>query len=173
MSEWLKGFISGVIATVIGFILTMLWDIFKSRGETEERENKVLLAVKEDLESNLRILNDNFDLIRQELEIIESNRSVINPLVPLKTGFWDLVKIHLPKRLMKGDLLIKIRDVVKYTEQINEAIQSRENFRIHNRALTSFGVQLKSYDQILVDNIKKILDLMKELSPSLELFKKK
>lgn len=47
MSEWLAGFISGVIATIIGFILTMLWDTFKFKRESKKREETVLSAVKE------------------------------------------------------------------------------------------------------------------------------
>ena len=172
MSEWIKGFISGVIATIIGFILTMLWDIYKSIRETKEREGRVLLAIKEDLNSNIVILSDNFDLISKELEYIKSGTSLVNPLVPLKTGFWELVKIYLPKKLVKEDILIKIRDIVRNSEHINEMIQSRENFRIHNMALTNFGAQLKKYDGIILEQMQNILDLIDQLSIPLGISKK-
>jgi len=164
MSEWFKGFLSGVIATIIGCVITMVWDIFKSKRETEERENKVLAVIKEDLTCNLRILVDNLELIKKELEIIGNGSSIINSLIPLKTGFWDLAKIHLPKKILQGDTLAKLRDVVMNTERINETIQSRENFRNHNRALNGYGHQMKSYDNLLVDHIKCMLDLTKKVS---------
>lgn len=163
MSEWLIGFTSGVIATVIGFGLTILWDIFKSHRETRYREGRVLAVVREELVGNVRVLNNNLKLISKELQLLPNNKSVVDPLVPLKASFWDLVKINLPKKLMEGDVLLKIRDMVELTEKINEVIQSRENYRIHNRASTNYGVQLQAYDNILVGNIKEFLGLIKGL----------
>jgi adenosylmethionine-8-amino-7-oxononanoate aminotransferase len=37
-SDWLLPFLSGVGATVVGFALTMIWDMWKMRGEKRQRE---------------------------------------------------------------------------------------------------------------------------------------
>lgn len=112
MSEWLAGFTSGVIAIIIGFILTMLWDTFRFKRESKKREETVLSAVKEELVSNSIVLQDNQTLLQKELEIIDEEKgSVVSPLNLLQSGFWDLVKINLPWKLTKGDSLVKIRRV--------------------------------------------------------------
>lgn len=163
MSEWVKGFISGIIATIIGFILTMLWDSYKSIRDSKEREGRVLLAIKEDLSSNIAIIGNNLDLISKELEYINRGTSLVNPLVLLKTGFWELTKIYLPKILLKGSMLSKIRDIVRNSEYVNEAIRSRENLRINNMVLSNLGNQLKKYDEIIIREMKEIFDLIDQL----------
>lgn len=170
MPEWLLGFIGGIIATVIGFVLTMLWDISKSSRDIQEKEKQIMLVFKEELKYNLFILSSNLDLIDQELKIIDSKQSIVNPPIMLKTGFWDLLKFHLPKKLAEKDTLKTISDVVQLSEEFNEIIRSRENFRNNNRALSSYGLQMKSYDQILVKSIGNLIDAMKKLPPFLELF---
>ena len=170
MPEWILGFISGIIATVIGFVLTMLWDVSKSNKEIQEKEKQIMLVFKEELKYNLFILSKNMDLIDQELKIIDSRQSIVNPLTILKTGFWDLLKFHLPKKLTEKDTLKTVSEVVQFSEEFNEIIRSRENFRNNNRALTSYGLQMKSYDEILVKSMGNLIEVMKKLPSFLELF---
>lgn len=167
MSEWLIGFISGVIAVIIGLILTMLWDNFKFKRESKQREEKVLSAVKEELVSNLDILQYNQVLLQTDIKIIDENKSVIAPLNLLQSGFWDLVKINLPQKLTKGDTLVKIRKAAQLTDQINEQIRSRENHRINNQAMTNYNRRMKLYDETLLESIEVLLKSLEELQPLL------
>lgn len=167
MSEWLTGFISGVTATIIGFIMTMLWDTFKFKRESKEREETVLSAVKEELISNLSILQYNQTLLQKEIEVIDENRSVVAPLSILQTGFWDLVKINLPQKLRKGNILVRIRRLAQLTDQINEKIQSRENYRINNQAMSNYHRRMKLYDETLLESIGILLKSLEELQPLL------
>ncbi len=167
MTDWLKGFLAGVIATIIGFILTMLWDTFKLSRESKKREKTVLSTVKEELINNLSILQYNQTLLQRELELVDDNKRLVAPLNILQSGFWDLVKINLPKKLTKEDTLIKIRTVAQLTDLMNETIRSRENFRIHNMALSGYGSRIKLYDEILLENIGNLLKSLESLQPLL------
>lgn len=167
MAEWLTGFIGGVIATVIGFILTMVWDIVKFNRESKRREETVLSAVREELVSNMSILEDNVQLLLKDLEVIGDKKSVVAPLTLLQSGFWDLVKINLPRKLTKVDTLVEIRKVAQLTEQVNEQIRSRENYRIHNQAMSNYHRRMRLYDEMILGGILILQKSLKEIEPLL------
>lgn len=101
MSDWQSGFTSGVTATLIGFVCTILWDIYKYQRDKKGEESNAIHYVSQELSSNLDILAKNKALIEQELEIVKGRKDVINPLSTFKTGYWDLVKVEKPKPIVK------------------------------------------------------------------------
>ena len=163
MSEWLKGII-------VGFILAVIWDIFKSKRDETKKEKQILLFLKEELKYNLYVASQNVDLIIEDLKSIGNNSGIVNPLITLKTGFWDLIKFHLPKRIAEGDMLKNFSEVARYTETISETIKNRENFKIFNRISPNYGLILKAYDEILIKEFSELVELMKKLPAFLELF---
>lgn len=163
MPEWLLGLIIGVVATSIGAGLTMLWDNHKFKRESKKKDEMVLSAVKEELVSNLTKLQDNRQLIEEELDVIDKSKMLVSPLDLLESGFWDLVKINLPQELTKGDVLLKIRKVALITDRTNEQIRSRENYRIHNQAMTGYISTLRLYDKMILSSIATLEKLLKEL----------
>jgi len=166
-SSWLAGFLSGVIATIIGFLLTMFWDIFKYNRDAGNRDRAVLTAVKEEMISNLDILSSNQKMLQQELTVLPEKRSMVGPLCLLQEGIWDLVKINLPSRLTKDNTLLLIRKLSLLTNEINEIIRSRENYRINNGAMSNYSDRIKLYDEILLPKCSEIIVLFEELQKQL------
>ncbi len=111
-AEWFKGFLSGVAATLLGFLLTMIWDIRKARIESLERDKRVMNAINEELLSNKRSLEQNRAMLQDELSALANNKSLLQPLSVMKTGFWDLAKVNLPKQFIFGDSLTLLRNLV-------------------------------------------------------------
>lgn len=167
MLEWLLPLITGVIAVIIGFALSMVWDNYKFKRESKKKDEIVLSAVKEELVSNLTKLQENRQLIEEELDLIDEKRRVLSPLNLLESGFWDLVKINLPQKLTEGDVLLKIRKVALISERTNEQIRSRENYRIHNQAMTGYISTLRQYDKMILSSITKLEESLKELQSML------
>jgi hypothetical protein len=62
--KWLLGFIDGVVATLIGFSLTVLWDMYKARRDTQARDYAVLAAVKEEILTHIAIVQKNQAVIQ-------------------------------------------------------------------------------------------------------------
>ena len=138
MPEWLIGFMGGVIATTIGSLLMVGWDILKFRRESRWRDETICGAIREELLANLDILRANQRLFEQKLAVLDQRMLVVTPLSLLQTGFWDLAKVNLPQRLIRdGDMLISIRNVSRMTDEVNETIRSRENYRLHNGAMSN------------------------------------
>ena len=167
-SEWLGGFISGVIATVIGFGLTMLWDIFKEhRGEERERLT-LLRGVKQDIGDNAVICARNQQILQQELEVLGERKAVVVPLSPLKSGMWDVLKLRLPASSeAELKLLQQIRDYTSLLDQINEAIRSRENYRLGNEAMSNFHERLRLYDEALLTAHAQLITLLQTVNATL------
>ena len=152
--DWsLIGFISGVAATVFGFILTIGWDIYKMRQDEHDREQTVIRALREELIENKAVADQNVTILNLELDVLAQDKSVIKPLLVLKTGFWDIAKVNLPKTLFVGDRLLKLRNLVSLAEDCNEQIRSRENYRIHNGAMTNFSTTMRLYDEPLLQEL--------------------
>ena len=109
MSQWTSGFISGVAATIVGFIFTMLWDIYKFRRDTNQRDESITKIVLHEIEENKTSSIENIKLIEEELSILDKKKEIIRPLLLMKSGFWDILKGSTPKKLIKNTELIENR----------------------------------------------------------------
>jgi hypothetical protein len=159
MTTWLSGFLSGVIATIIGFLLTMLWDIYKYRRDSGKRDKSVLNSIREELISNKSIVLKNQQMLQQEMDLLSKNIMVGSPLSTLQGGFWDLVKINLPNQFIKGNSLISVRKIALLTDEINEIIRNRENYKLFNGFASDYSNRLRSYDQLLYLHCLEIVKL--------------
>jgi len=168
MSEFLIGIAVGVIATVIGFILTMIWDAYKYRRDTKNREETIISAGGEEIEYNLETIKFNLDLLKHEIEIIGQKKVLAEPLMLLQTNFWDLIKIQIPQKLANVDALRKIRYIAQQTNQINETLKCREDYKINNQAMSNYHSRLKSYDELLLKFISNLEPSLNELKALIE-----
>ena len=148
--EWFRGFLSGVAATILGFVLTIIWDMRKTRGESLKRDRVVMSAITEESQSNKRSIEQNLLRLQQELAVLAEDKSIVQPLFMMKTGFWDLAKINLREILLVGDRLAQLRNLAFLAEQVNSEVRSRENYRIHNTAMSNYSTRMRIYDESLV-----------------------
>lgn len=155
-TDLLIAFFSGVGATIIGFLLTMLWEWRKSI----KQESAVIDALKQELQTNKEILENNLQYINQELEIIDQGRSLVNPLNLLNGDFSDLLFISIPKKLKKDtDLLMEIRKISRLSKENNETIKSRETYRVNNGAMSNYNSRMKKYGQILQSQTNQLVSV--------------
>jgi len=168
MSEIQVAMLSGAAIAIFSFLLAMAWDMFKFYREAGEQEKVVFSLLQEELSTNIAILETNQAILQKELDIIDQSRMTLETLVLLKTGFWDMAKIHPPKKLQKAsDLFAKFRDTALSIEYVNESIRNRENYRLYNRALNTFNNTLKLYDQTLFKQQANLLITLRDLKAQL------
>jgi hypothetical protein len=162
--EWWGGFISGVVATILGFVLTMAWDYIKYRRETGERETAVLRAMREDIADNTSIAQQNIAMLIQEIQVLKEQKSVVAPLQPLQQGMWDLVKLNIPQKLSRSpDLLSHVRQTANLGSYAIETIRSRENYRITNGAMSNYHDRMRLYDETLLDLHQRLVTSLQTL----------
>ncbi len=167
-SSWVGGFLSGVIATLVGFILTMLWDILKSYRDRVRRDNTLLTSAKHELLIAIDSLKNNKDVLEDEIKSLKNNKFIIIPLAPIYGDVWGLFKLHLPRKIAKSPkLLMSARDVSYAVEHLNEISRSRENYRLSNMNMSNHNSVLKIYDDILLNGIKNVTPEIEALEKQL------
>lgn len=155
-TDWLLGFLSGVLATVLGFVLTMAWDLRKERRETRGRARVVNHALGADLTANSARIERNIEALTNELAVLPQRADVVQPLTLLRTGFWDIAKLYPPGEIVTADDLLGLHEVFDLTEQANEQMRSRETYRQHNSAMTNYETRLRIYDEVLLATLTRL-----------------
>lgn len=164
--------VSLVIVPLI--VLVVILAIMGWKKDTKKKtEKKVLLAVKNELEYNLQILGHNQNILDKEIELIEDNKFsetpkrnklILEPLLPLKTGFWEIIIIDLfPNEVKKSELFVKIRDIDMQANKINEHIKSRQNYKNANIEAHDISSMVKRYDHMLLEDVEKLRNAMMNL----------
>lgn len=154
MSDRWFGFVSGVLATILGFVFTMVWDAYKDARETTQLEATVLKAAHSDLSANLQAASDISKLVNQEISIIDNGRTLVQPLPRISNGFWDLLRLHVPASFNeKPETFLLVQKVAVSGAYINEVVTSRENWRVNNQSMSNFPTRLKIYDNDLLSLI--------------------
>ncbi|MBI5679866.1 MAG: hypothetical protein HZC47_03095 [Methanobacterium sp.] len=148
------------LTAIIAILTTLGW----REHNKKKTERKTLVAVKNELEYNLQILDYNQNILDNEIELIEDNKFsdtpkrnklILEPLLPLKTGFWDIITFDLfPDKVKKSELFVKIRDIDMCANKINEQIKSRENYKNTNIEAHDISSTVKRYDRLLLENIE-------------------
>ena len=149
-TDWFLGFLSGVGATLLGFTLTIIWDVRKAGNERREREKAIMNAINEELITNKKNVEFDHGALLQELVVLAENKFNVQPLSLMKIGFWELAKVNMPTKLLGNDKLARLRNLVFLAEQVNDQIRSRENYRIHNETKSNFSGRMRLYDERLV-----------------------
>lgn len=166
LTDWFIPFLSGVIAVLVGFLFNVAWDYYKYRRDIGKRDEAVIGALCVDVNSNLEFLETNIAILKEELGVIEEKKTVVEPLNLFLSGFWDLTKINLPRKLIDIKVLSFLRDASIQASQFNEGIRSRETYRLHNLAMTNYLRRLKAYDEDLLlkmQSYKKTLEFLDEM----------
>lgn len=162
--EWLSGFISGIFATLIGFILTLSWDMFKFYRDQYVRDNAILSSARHELKASCGNIRTNISLLDSENGILNKDKYIVMPLVPLSRDIWELVKFNLPRKLSKNPTLLEqVCDASYMLSNLNEGVQSRENFRINNQLTSTYNERIKIYNELLLGQMKQTLMELEKL----------
>ncbi|MCW4033685.1 MAG: hypothetical protein NWF08_09910 [Candidatus Bathyarchaeota archaeon] len=129
VNDYLLGFLSGVGATIFGFILTMSWEIWRDRKRESKEKQKVIGNLLTELKENLRIIELNKELCNKNIAIAKEKRQVIGSPIFLHNSAWDLVKISGFLSRLKYKQLKEIEENYHLIEVLNTQIGIRENSR--------------------------------------------
>jgi hypothetical protein len=153
--------------TTLGFIftpvLTILFVIIWDGYNSNKKEKSFYLNLELEISINLISLKTNSELILHDLNIIPKKQHLVNPLKPLRTEVWDLLKFNTPDSLFKNNLLSLLAVLYFKVTDINENIMSRENFRINNANTSHLYSEIETYDENLFKYIEEFITLLERL----------
>lgn len=169
MTDWQSGFTSGVTATLIGFLCTILWDVYKYKRDKNDRDNNAISSVIEDISANIEILINNKNLIQNELNVISKHQMLVVPLQVFRTGFWDIIKIERPGCIIKTESIFSdLKSIYDGLDYVGECMKGRQLYRMANMALTSFHTDVKEQDEILMHQFNDIRPKLDNVLAALE-----
>ena len=156
--------IGSFTGATVSFFLLVLWDKYKDRKFTKQKDEIILHSIGHELDACLLTCNSCVQFLDSEIDEIDTSGSyfVLPPPVP-KLEIWELLKYHIPPYIKnKPDTLYHLRMIENRVANFNNELRSREEFRNNNRTLASNGMTkgLKLYDSSLVDNLNNVLLLM-------------
>lgn len=111
--------LSGGAVAIFAFLLATGRDQYRLRRERDLRDRSVVAAIREEVRANRGLLENNQELLLRELKLLVRHERLVNPLDPLGTGFWELVKLDPPLVLQaNADALSEVRRVARLSGQV-------------------------------------------------------
>ena len=147
--EFINGILVGTGTTAFGFVLTMLWDGWKTGEERKSLQDNLLNLLSDELDYNAKVVARDKALIGQELSFLKEEKSVINALDTPRADFWEVFKQNYDRKFFSNEQIKIVKDIYSKIHSITANIESRENYRISNGAMSNFSNRMKIYDDIL------------------------
>jgi hypothetical protein len=157
---------STIAGVILGWVLSEIGRRINDQRIADMQDRRLLALLNQDWISNKSKMQRNIGLIYQETDILQTNKHVVVPLELLEMSFWNIIKYNLPNKLIDDDRMVIIRDIAARTNRINERVQSRENFRISNQAMSNFHTSLGIYNKNLLDEINELITVLDEKQPN-------
>lgn len=160
----------GFIPVLIGSSISIATTIIYKEKERKDSEKKILTTLKDEIFTDLTILEDNIKILNKELKLISENKYLISEyqitcLEEFKTGIWDIIKLNVPKKLESE--IKTISDSYSIMGRINEYIRIKENYKIinfHNKISEDILEKYDNHLLVFYDELKqKLEDLSKKL----------
>ncbi len=154
-------FFQGVLATLVGFLFAVGWDLFKDwRREVKERKRAARL-VHDEIEINITLAESIREYLTKDSEAAKEQKLLIPALPTLPTQAWETT------RLAGGfssapELLREIGGTYHEIAIVNQQIQARELFKLTSQPLDRFNEQRVLMNQELIRRIENILEGLKK-----------
>lgn len=152
--------------TTLGFIftpvLTILFVIIWDGYNSNKKEKSFYLNLGLEICINLISLKTDSELILHDLKGINKKQH-LDPLKPLRTEVWDLLKFNTPDSLFKSNLLGLLAVLYFKVTDINGNIMRIENFRINNFNTNNFSSEIEIYDKNLFNYTEEFIILLERL----------
>jgi hypothetical protein len=166
MSQFWQG---GLLA-IFAFLLAIAWDEYKAYRDAGRRDDALFATAEDEIDAIAATARNDLALVMEDLGLLalDPPLSLENPLDPIESGFWDVMKLNPPRALLRDRATLgKVRDVARRTDQVNEMIRSRETFRSTVVAFSGMSQRLSGYDRLIKRWLEELLPALDELKKTL------
>src|ERR1700754_2386510 len=141
----------------------MVWDLLRSQYEAAKRSKTSIVAITRSLDDNRDICQENIKALRSEIGYLEQDKDIIEPLLNLDDGLWQLLRLQLPHRIATTpDLLRGIGYLFQCISAINGQIAARETYRHTNANHNDFMNHMYRLDNALVADFESLWESLLE-----------
>lgn len=173
-SEYVVGTITGIIATAVGFVLSMLYERKRSKKIEYDNRKKTLSLLRSELEDNLTIAEENLELFASNIgNLPEKKTSILAPTLYHESS-WHVARANGIMSMLDNESYKFVAETYITLGHMNTQFSARENFRINNMALSNYHNILMAYDTTLqeksvlnIERIKKTVEKLREIQVKL------
>ena len=105
ISDLIKGVIIGCLVSYFGFFLNTRLEYYKHNRDIKNNQDISIYILCDELKNNSVLIELSRNFIKGEFERIKNQHDLLNPLIPLQIGAWDLLKINQPNKFIKNDIM--------------------------------------------------------------------
>lgn len=150
--DWqIGGILIGAGTTMLGFALAVGWDIWKVKREKKSLQGNLLNLLSDELEYNAIVVKKGIESMQKELQYLEEKKTIVNALDTPRADFWQVFKHNYDPKFFSSEQITVIKEIYSKIHSIAVNIESRENYRISNGAMSNFDNRMKIYDRLLLD----------------------
>ncbi len=161
MSDDVKNMLLGAGLTTFGFILTMIWDLYKSNSESSNKEKRLKSLLSNDIKKLKERLAKLDEIVRDELEVMNNNQTLVLSLPHLNLMYPGILLIERPKFLESNNSLAeKLFELEVETSYLNELIAAREAHKTNNGAMTNYMSRLKTQNEVILTYILRVQECL-------------
>lgn len=168
-SDWLVPFASGVLATALGFVLTMWWDVRKRNAERFRMDVALLGLMEEEVSTNLALLTLNDQLLEHELKHIDSGATNIDALCELQVAGWDSIRLDLTRWLPEHlEVMALFRSIGLSGSQMNQLLRDRAQFRMQGIQSPNYPMRMREFDESIREKTSRLRTSLETLQEELQ-----
>ena len=165
--DWLLGLLSGLIGAAFGVVLYAVWDLWKERRASSGRIRALQEIVGADLSTNLIRIKRHAQALNDELTWLKDRKALVGPLPLLRTAFWDMLRTEPTSKFFTVEEKDKLHEIFDSTEEVNERLRAREEFKNNNGAMTNFPSTMTIHDEDLIKVLGSLEKQLESLDKSL------
>lgn len=158
-SRW--EFIHGVLATVVGFVLGVVWGEWKDDRAERAKQRQARRLVLDEIETNLMLLDEIKNHLVEDIEAAKRDREMLPALPLLPTDAWKTTQLAGGFSTPSSGLAREIGLTYHRLAVVNQHIQAREMFKATNKALTNYSAYRAAMNRFLVAHISEIVAELK------------
>lgn len=159
--------IETLLGVVVGFVLAIVWDIWKSYRETVAETKRAIRVITQEIGNNLHVLATNVALLKQDIAVADKGQEVVQALnfLSLAAGETEFLRGSLERK--SRELAERVGNLYATAKRINDQIQARESYRITNGAMSNFAGRRKLINSMLIPVLEQHIEAFNDLLRSL------
>ena len=149
-------FLHGVIATLVGFVFAVLWDMWKDCRRRATEQKRARRLVLDEIETNIALLTESRGVLLQDIEFAKQQKEVVAPPAQAPTEAWRTTRLA-GSFASTDELAREIGLTYHQLAILNQRLEAREMFRAMNKAMSGYSTSRTKINEGLVDYMGGVL----------------
>jgi hypothetical protein len=144
---------SSLLGVVVGFVLAISWDQWKTHSDQQTEFLRAARSVYQELIADSAAIKFDIQYLETDLAAAQSNSEVVLSMQNLMTVAGDTAYLKGSFEYRSVEMAIKLRTLCSSLSSINRRIEQREFYRLTNAAMDDFQRRRSIIDAAIKDEL--------------------